>query len=609
MKGKRVTGLLLAGCMACSMLPAAAWAADTAPEDTHIEQAMRTVAAHGTCGDHANWVYYDDNSMEIIGRGAIEDTTGWDPYKDEAAKLTLDSEITAIGRDCFNGWQNLQEVDLPEGLQSIGQSAFSHCKKLKEVTIPSTVTEIGSRAFYYTTKMEKVNYLCNISRAATNWFCAAGSATDGMTVNIGPSVTVLPNRFMSGSDGTQPSANVSVLHMSDSVRTIGERAFIYCSNLKNFHMSEGIETIGEYAFWDCEGMTEITIPRSTNYIGSNALYLPNLTNFHFEAEQCEAEDDMLHGNEVKSKVTVTIGDQVQYIPKKFLKNIQLNNKSLVLPLSVREIDDAAFQHCTGLREITLSEWTSRIGSLAFEECADLNKIYFRGKAPQMAEDMFRGVLADAFYPEGNSSWNHAIRSQYGGIITWNTWRPQNVAKEPVENIFPDVQPGAWYVPYIQYVYDNNLMGGTPKGFEPNSPVTRAMVAQILYSAEDKPAVSGKSPFKDVKPNNWFHDAVLWASSNGVVGGYADKTFRPYIDVTREQLAVMLYAFEGKPQVSGSLAKFADAESVSSWAKNAMIWAVRDGIIGGIRKNGVMYLQPQGKATRAQIAVMLKQYFE
>lgn len=171
--------------------------------------------------------------------------------------------------------------------------------------------------------------------------------------------------------------------------------------------------------------------------------------------------------------------------------------------------------------------------------------------------------------------------------------------------FYDVPKDAWYRTAAEYVYHNGLMVGDNHCFRPSGKVTRAMVAQILYANEGKPAVSGKSPFTDVQDSGaWYYEAVVWASQNGVVSGYTNNTFRPMANITREQFAVILYAHAGKPEASASLDGYADAAKVSGWARNAMMWAVQNGIISGTPEGK---LNPGGHATRAEAAVMLMKY--
>lgn len=185
---------------------------------------------------------------------------------------------------------------------------------------------------------------------------------------------------------------------------------------------------------------------------------------------------------------------------------------------------------------------------------------------------------------------------------------------PVTEIFSDIYPTAWYIDYVQFVYDNGLMTGTSKTtFEPETTLSRAMVAQVLYNYDkrvDSPyrATNGKT-FKDVSKSDWFYEAIQWASANGIASGVGNGYFEPNSPVTREQVAQFLYNYNGRPNVSGNL-PFSDADQVSDWAKNAMLWAYQNKIINGTTSSdGGLLLDPQGGATRAQAAAILTNYMK
>ena len=177
--------------------------------------------------------------------------------------------------------------------------------------------------------------------------------------------------------------------------------------------------------------------------------------------------------------------------------------------------------------------------------------------------------------------------------------------------FSDVSKNDWFYDAVQDAVDMGLMAGVSADrFDPNGTVTRAMVAQILYAREGKPAVSGAAAISDVPANAWFHDAMQWAKAQGVIAGYPDGRMEPNAPVTREQLAVILHSYAQKKGMDVSktadLAGYADAANMSVWAKDAMSWAVGSGLISG---RSASTLAPAGSATRAECAVIFTQMFQ
>lgn len=170
--------------------------------------------------------------------------------------------------------------------------------------------------------------------------------------------------------------------------------------------------------------------------------------------------------------------------------------------------------------------------------------------------------------------------------------------------FDDVYPSDWFYPYVKYVTEKGIFAGTsPTVFEPNTPMTRGMFVTVLWAREGKPAAA-ESNFKDLKAD-WYKTAVAWAAVNGIVGGYDDDIFGPDDPMTREQMATILYQYAKYKNLSTSsnsdLSRFPDSQSVSDYAVTPMKWAVGQGILNGTNEG----LEPQGTATRAQVAVVMK----
>ena len=192
-----------------------------------------------------------------------------------------------------------------------------------------------------------------------------------------------------------------------------------------------------------------------------------------------------------------------------------------------------------------------------------------------------------------------------------TWKDK--AEVDVTQMFTDVEKN-WAYPGIQYCVTHGIMGGMGDGtFAPTGTTTRAQIVQILYNLEGTPAVSGTTPFTDLTAN-WYKPAILWAYQNNVVAGTSPTTFDPDQPVTREQIAVILtqYMFHvlkmERTWTPADLSTFPDGAQVSSWAKEAMQDAVALGLINGTKaSDGVVYLDPQGSATRQQVATILMNF--
>ena len=175
--------------------------------------------------------------------------------------------------------------------------------------------------------------------------------------------------------------------------------------------------------------------------------------------------------------------------------------------------------------------------------------------------------------------------------------------------FTDVNEGDWFYDKVAYVYHHKLMTGTSETtFEPNATLTRAMMVQILYNKEGRPAATTNgNPYTDVPKDQWYYNAVQWAYENKITSGTSETTFEPNSEVTREQFAKFMYNYAGNPAVSGKL-DFVDADQVSGWAYDAMVWANQNNIILGKKKSdGSVVLDPRGNATRAEAATILMGY--
>ncbi len=220
--------------------------------------------------------------------------------------------------------------------------------------------------------------------------------------------------------------------------------------------------------------------------------------------------------------------------------------------------------------------------------------------PQTYE-VFAKILPDQTLP---SPWDKDVPDDYHDANY----------KQEVVLPFTDVAKGAWYYEAVAYNYENQLMTGVDSThFAPDEKLARAQFAVILYRMNGSPAAEGIAKFKDVPAGTWFTDAVIWANGIGVINGYSDTgLFGPGDQINREQMAVMMYryAVNYKKIAEGtkaSLDSYADGASVSAFAKEAVEWAVGNGIITG--KNNGTVLDPQGNATRSECAMIMMRFID
>lgn len=171
--------------------------------------------------------------------------------------------------------------------------------------------------------------------------------------------------------------------------------------------------------------------------------------------------------------------------------------------------------------------------------------------------------------------------------------------------FSDVSARAWYAEPVKYVNENGIMRGTTDTtFEPSTPMSREMLAAVLYRTEGSPGVSGIDVFKDTEDSAWYSDAVLWASQNNIINGYGNGLFGVNDYVSREQIATIFWLYAGSPSSRGNDAGFTDSTAISDWASEAVDWAKESGIINGKERNR---FDPSGNATRAEVAAVLHNY--
>lgn len=195
-------------------------------------------------------------------------------------------------------------------------------------------------------------------------------------------------------------------------------------------------------------------------------------------------------------------------------------------------------------------------------------------------------------PTGKATINATFKASQPFASIWN-------------NPFVDVAENAWYYDAVRFVNQQGLMNGTSSNtFSPDSKLTRAQLAQVLYNKNGRPYVNSTSTFTDVVADAWYADAITWATSKGIISGYGNGMVGPNDFITREQLATILWRYENSP-ISNYELQFTDTDHISQYALNALRWAAENGIMNGYSDGR---LSPSGNANRSHVAQMLKNCF-
>ncbi len=459
--------------------------------------------------------------------------------------VQIPSSVTEIDSGIFYGCTGLESVSLSGG--SVSDNMFNGCKSLKEITIPASVDGIGPYAFENCTSLEKAVIRCSGEIGS----CAFSGCNSLTTVE-------LQNSQISSIKGQAfNDAPVTTVKFPYTMMHIGSGAFSRCKKLKTLTLNEGLTSMDFNAFSDCTSLQSVVIPSTVNSVG-----------------------------------------RCCFINCTSLCDIAVKN-SVIAP--------EMFEGCTGLKSVAFSANVREFGWSAFYNCSSLKVAMFAGNPPAIFED---GVFS-------NCNSNFEIRYLKGAVGWTNPWKgykTKSVDKFTgnVYPIFEDVTPTDWYLSSVQFVYDKGIMTGTaPTVFGANTSIKREQVVQVFYANEGKPAVSGTSGFSDVKSTDWYNKAVIWAKNKGITSGKPDGTFGVGNDITRESLAIMLYKYAQLKKIktkktTGASNGYADSGKISPYAKDAMDWAVTQGVLSGkgSGSKSQMRLDPQGKATRAEFAAMM-----
>ncbi len=477
--------------------------------------------------------------------------------------------LTSIGRNTFYGCDSLEEVALPGSVTEIKQEAFAFCGSLKRLALPKGMKTIGPRAFNFShvdelmipaglengkggfsdcTNVKRLYLLCDASALEEGEF----AGYDGLkTVLVRSSqLEAMRNRFDEGVKLTGTDYFMLYDHGSPFV-TVGPVT-------KDHKAVEPADPVKSgYTFQGWYGDALLTTP------------------WDFATDKVK-QDTTLYAKWEKNSSPGPSGggggggaDKVE----KYAIVVEHGTGGSVSPqtVSVEKNKDITFT----------------ITPAAGYEIADV-----------LIDAKSVGAVTSYTFQKVNAG--HTLEAVFRKLDT-------AVANEKATG-FTDVSPTDWFAPNVAYVVEKGLMKGTaPNRFEPNAGMDRGMAVTVLYRLAGSPSTSSSNAFQDVAAEAYYASAVAWATEKGVTKGIGEGQFAPGSQVSREQLAVLLWQYAKnagiKPQATGDLTGFSDGNTVASWAGGAMGYCVEAGIINGSGGK----LDPKGNATRAEVAAMLQRF--
>lgn len=614
-----------------------------------IPKGVTEIGDFGLAGDGLTAVTLPDG-LQSLGRGAFDTCAS-------LTNTTLPAAITAVPGKCFADCTKLLNVKYAGTVTAIGDLAFESCKALTAAPIPETVTEIGASAFTGCTALTDVTIPAGVTAIPDGCFQGCTALKDmklpGTVTRVGHNAftgcTALKDVRCYGAPPTVEPGNSEAHSFEPAIVTIHYNPDpVYGWTFDADGKWQGYTVSSKGACLHTGyGTTENTVPATCGEAGRVDTICSNC------GEVISTKEIPATGEHTWDNGTVTT-EPTENEPGVRTFTCAVCGATKTAPIPATGAHDYQFTRtvaptCTadGYDLYTCSG----CGATEKRNPTDaLGHKWDSGKVTTEPTETAPGVRTYTCTVCGEvktevipATGAHTHKWDAGKVTTAPTATTPGVRTytcticgQTKEEVIPptggstvcpggtscpsygfrDVAgPADWSHEGIDYCVRRSLMVGTGVGtFSPNAVCSRAQIVQILYNLSGDTTDYGNYylPFTDVAPGDWFYEAVAWAYANDIVAGTSATTFAPNVDITREQMTVILYGYTAKyaPAFTGggtSLGQFPDAGSVANWAYAAMNWAVGNGLISGIESYGVTYLAPQGSATRAQASAIIMRY--
>lgn len=614
-----------------------------------IPKGVTEIGDFGLAGNGLTAVTLPDG-LQSLGRGAFDSCTS-------LTNTTLPAAITAVPGKCFADCTKLLNVKYAGTVTAIGDLAFESCKSLVTAPIPATVTELGASAFNGCVALTDVTLPAGVTAIPDGCFQGCTALADmklpGTVTSVGHNAftgcTALGDVRCYGAPPTVEPAGAAEHSFEPAIVTIHYNpAPVYGWTFDADGKWQGYTVSGKGACLHTGyGTHENTVPATCGEAGRTETICDNC------GEVTATKEIPATGEHTWDNGTVTT-EPTENEPGVRTFTCAVCGATKTAPIPATGAHDYQFTRtvaptCTagGYDLYTCSG----CGATEKRNPTDaLGHKWDSGKVTTEPTETAPGVRTYTCTVCGEvktevipATGAHTHKWDAGKVTTAPTATTPGVRTytcticgQTKEEVIPptggstvcpggpscpsygfrDVAgPADWSHEGIDYCVRRSLMVGTGVGtFSPNAVCSRAQIVQILYNLSGDTTDYGNYylPFTDVAPGDWFYEAVAWAYANDIVAGTSATTFAPNVDITREQMTVILYGYTAKyaPAFTGggtSLGQFPDAGSVANWAYAAMNWAVGNGLISGIESYGVTYLTPQGSATRAQASAIIMRY--